>query len=254
MPLKTTLTPPAPPPTSSTPTSPSTATTTAATIIGEHVRIRGTIEGDEDLVVQGHVEGTVRISGALVIEPAGQVFADVVAREVTVSGLLRGNVTASSHIEVTRSGRMAGDAIAPAVSIAVGATFRGRIEMGDVRMLEAVPVERRTLPREATPHGIDGSIAERRALPRESVSGELALSAPEANLAPPPTPPLAEPVHPVPSALAHRDRVSTATARSQLPPSPAPEPALPASTPPARRTVPPLARPRSGRMQRREMP
>ena len=234
-------------------TTPTIHTTSTTTIIGEHVRIRGTIEGDEDLVVQGQVEGSVRISGALVIESAGQVFADVVAREVTVNGLLRGNVTASSHIEVTRSGRMAGDAIAPAVSIAVGATFRGRSEMGDVRMLEAVPVERRALPREAASELGGG---ERRALPRESASGERALSPPELNLAVPPTSLQAEPAVPVPSAPVHRDRASTATARVQppSPPEPEPTPAPVASTTHARRTVPPLARPRSGRMQRREMP
>jgi cytoskeletal protein CcmA (bactofilin family) len=202
-------------------------------IIGENTRIRGIIEGDDDLVVQGHVEGTVHISGALVIESDGQVFADVVARDVTVSGLLRGNVTASSHIQVTRSGRMAGDAIAPAVSIASGATFRGRIEMGDVRMLEAVPVERRALPREAP----DG---DRRALPREGLVGELPQSshAPERALTGSPAAPATQP------------KVSVASA----PPSPPPAPVAAAPTPPVRRTVPSMARPRSGRMQRRETP
>ncbi|HEX2568130.1 MAG TPA: polymer-forming cytoskeletal protein [Polyangia bacterium] len=246
MPHKTTLTPP---PSLATP---ATSTTPTATIIGEHVRIRGTIEGDEDLVVQGLVEGSVRISGALVIEPAGQVFADVVARDVTVNGLLRGNVTASSHIEVTRSGRMSGDAIAPAVSIAVGATFRGRVEMGDARMLEAVPVERRALPREAAPHGLGGG--ERRALPREGVSGDLTFSAPEAALAAPPAPPQAEAAPPPPPAPMPRERASAAMSRPQPPPPPAPEPAPAPPVAPARRTVPPLSRPRSGRMQRREMP
>jgi cytoskeletal protein CcmA (bactofilin family) len=119
-------------------------------IVGEGIRIVGTIDGDEDLVVRGRVEGTVRIRGVLTVEPGGLVEGDVAARAAAVYGAVAGNVTARESIEVARSGQMFGDATAPRVAIVPGAAFRGKVEMGEARSVErAAPVERRALPRES---------------------------------------------------------------------------------------------------------
>jgi cytoskeletal protein CcmA (bactofilin family) len=101
-------------------------------IVGEHMLFRGDIEGDEDLIVRGRVEGTVRITGALTVEPGGQVAAEVVARTATIYGAVLGNISATESIEVARTGQMIGDAVAPRVAIVPGAAFRGRVEMRPV--------------------------------------------------------------------------------------------------------------------------
>ena len=105
-------------------------------IIGEHIRIQGTIEslgeGSEDVVVRGRIEGTVRVEGALVIDAGAWVLAEVHARRVTILGTVRGNVTARESIELARTGRMVGDARAPQVTVAAGASFRGRMGMGEL--------------------------------------------------------------------------------------------------------------------------
>lgn len=108
-------------------------------IIGENIRIQGTIEGDEDLVIRGRVQGTVRLQGALIVEAGAWLVGDAHVTEAQIHGTVRGNVTARDGIELSRTGRMLGDALAPRVTIAAGAAFRGRVEMGDLSGAEQEP-------------------------------------------------------------------------------------------------------------------
>lgn len=108
------------------------ATIDGSTIIGESILINGSLSGDEDLTVRGRVEGTVTLTKTLVVEPTGIVKAEVQVRNCVISGVVVGNVTASESVEITREGRMIGDINAPRVIIVDGASFRGRIDMGEV--------------------------------------------------------------------------------------------------------------------------
>ncbi|MGB8930759.1 MAG: polymer-forming cytoskeletal protein, partial [Anaeromyxobacteraceae bacterium] len=108
------------------------ATLDGSTIIGESILINGSLSGDEDLTVRGRVEGTVTLTKTLVVEPTGIVKAEVQVRNCVISGVVVGNVTATESIEITREGRMIGDINAPRVIIVDGASFRGRVDMGEV--------------------------------------------------------------------------------------------------------------------------
>ncbi len=108
------------------------ATTDGTTIIGESILISGSLAGDEDLTVRGRVEGTLTLTRTLVVEPTGQVKAEVQVKNCIIAGVVVGNVTASESVEITREGRMVGDIAAPRVIIVDGASFRGRIDMGEV--------------------------------------------------------------------------------------------------------------------------
>jgi cytoskeletal protein CcmA (bactofilin family) len=108
------------------------ATLDGSTIIGESILINGSLSGDEDLTVRGRVEGTVTLTKTLVVEPTGIVKAEVQVRNCVISGVVVGNVTATESIEITREGRMVGDINAPRVIIVDGASFRGRVDMGEV--------------------------------------------------------------------------------------------------------------------------
>jgi cytoskeletal protein CcmA (bactofilin family) len=103
-----------------------------STIIGESILVNGKLTGDEDLTVQGRVEGEVNLTKALIVEPSGVVKANVTVRNAIISGTVVGNVQATDSVELTREGRMVGDIAAPRVILADGASFRGRVEMGDV--------------------------------------------------------------------------------------------------------------------------
>ena len=107
-------------------------TTDGTTIIGESILISGSLNGDEDLTVRGRVEGTLTLTKTLVVEPTGVVKAEVQVKNCVIAGAIVGNVTASESVEITREGRMVGDINAPRVIIVDGASFRGRIDMGEV--------------------------------------------------------------------------------------------------------------------------
>jgi cytoskeletal protein CcmA (bactofilin family) len=120
------------------------ATTDGTTIIGESILISGSLAGDEDLTVRGRVEGTLTLTRTLVVEPTGMVKAEVQVKNCIIAGIVVGNVTATESVEITKEGRMVGDIAAPRVIIVDGASFRGRIDMGEVdvgsdRRLSAAP-------------------------------------------------------------------------------------------------------------------
>jgi cytoskeletal protein CcmA (bactofilin family) len=110
------------------------ATTDGTTIIGESILISGSLNGDEDLTVRGRVEGTLTLTKTLAVEPTGIVKAEVQVRNCVIAGVVVGNVTATESVEITKEGRMVGDIAAPRVIIVDGASFRGRIDMGEVNV------------------------------------------------------------------------------------------------------------------------
>lgn len=105
-----------------------------STIVGQTMLIKGNLEGDEDLTVQGRIEGSLSLTKTLIIEPNGVVKADVSVANAVVSGVMVGNLTASDSLEITESGRMVGDIRAPRVIIVEGASVRGKVDMGDLEM------------------------------------------------------------------------------------------------------------------------
>ena len=100
------------------------------TILGPTLEIEGEIEGSEDLVIQGKVNGRIVSKKSLTIDQTGDVNATVTTEALAVSGRLNGNVEASDKVEIRREGTMIGDIKAPRVVIADGAKFKGRVEMG----------------------------------------------------------------------------------------------------------------------------
>src|ERR1043165_2385269 len=114
----------------------------ANTVIGESILISGKLTGDEDLTIRGRVEGELALSHTLIVEPSGIVKANGAVKNAIVSGVVVGNIAATESVELTREGRMVGDIRAPRVILVDGASFRGRIDMGEVepgRHLESRP-------------------------------------------------------------------------------------------------------------------
>jgi len=107
------------------------------TIIGPSILISGRLSGDEDLIVQGRVEGEIALSHTLFVEKSGIIKANVSVKNAIVSGVVVGNIRATECVELTPGGRMVGDIASPRVIIVDGASFRGRVEMGEAEALRA---------------------------------------------------------------------------------------------------------------------
>jgi len=115
------------------------------TVIGQSILISGKLTGDEDLTVQGRVEGELTLTRTLIVEPSGVVKANVAVKNAIISGVVVGNINATESVELTREGRMVGDIRSPRVIIVDGASFRGRVDMGDVEP-GRLPAERPARP------------------------------------------------------------------------------------------------------------
>ena len=98
-------------------------------VIAAKTVIKGEITGDEDIVVEGNVEGQIRITRDLRVGANGVVKATVEAQSIIVSGELVGDCQASVRVEIQSTGRLTGNIRAPKIVIAEGAMFRGNSDM-----------------------------------------------------------------------------------------------------------------------------
>lgn len=100
-----------------------------ATHVAPGTRIRGEISGPAELLVDGEVDGEVRVESTVVVGPGGVVRGPVAARVVRVAGKVYGTVQGSERVDVGASGTLEGDIVAPRIVIAEGAFFKGKVEM-----------------------------------------------------------------------------------------------------------------------------
>jgi cytoskeletal protein CcmA (bactofilin family) len=104
--------------------------------IGSSISIKGDVEAAEPLTVAGRVEGSIKVDGhPLTIAPGSKVAANVAADSVIVSGSVKGKVQAKSKIVLRETASLEGEAAAPSITIAEGATVHGRIETNGKKSL-----------------------------------------------------------------------------------------------------------------------
>jgi len=101
----------------------------ALTRIAAGTRITGEVSGGTELLVEGELEGRIRVDSRVVVGPGGTVRGQITARSVVVAGTVEGDVRGSDRVEVAGSGKLQGDISAPRVAIAEGAFFKGKVEM-----------------------------------------------------------------------------------------------------------------------------
>ncbi len=108
----------------------SLASTGEKTVIGKGVSFEGSIRGNEDLIINCSVKGSIELENCdLTIAPRGQVEAEIQANNVIVKGRLIGTIKAISRVEITREADFSGQIKAKRVSIGDGASFRAAIEL-----------------------------------------------------------------------------------------------------------------------------
>ena len=101
-----------------------------AASIGPSICIRGDLTGEEDLVVQGSVEGTISLGENLVtIGKEGRVNATVSARIINIEGEVQGDLQGNEQVVVRRSGNVRGNISSPRVMLEDGCRFKGSIDM-----------------------------------------------------------------------------------------------------------------------------
>jgi cytoskeletal protein CcmA (bactofilin family) len=107
-----------------------TTTSGATARLGASLHIKGEITGNEDLQIDGSVEGLVQLEDRkLTVGASARVTADIIAREVIVYGNVKGNLRARDRIEIKKDGSVVGDLTTARIMIEDGAYFKGSIEI-----------------------------------------------------------------------------------------------------------------------------
>lgn len=99
-------------------------------VIGAGMTIKGEVYSQEDLYVDGEVEGALELKEhCLTVGPNGKTHSSVRAREVVVLGSIQGNVEARDKIAIRKNGRLVGDIKTAGIIIDDGAYFKGSIDI-----------------------------------------------------------------------------------------------------------------------------
>ena len=108
---------------------PYNSATDRASVLGPTLYFKGDLSAEEDLLIQGRVEGTITHTQRLTVGPQGTVKANIRAQLIIVEGTVDGDLTAEKSVFVKEGARVVGNIFAPTVSILEGAAFSGRIDM-----------------------------------------------------------------------------------------------------------------------------
>lgn len=99
--------------------------------IGKAVRVEGKVISNEDLVIDGDVEGSIEVGDHnLTIGEGAAVKADLLAKTITIAGSVTGDVVAIDKVDLRASGSVEGDISAPRFSMADGSTVTGSVKAG----------------------------------------------------------------------------------------------------------------------------
>ena len=98
--------------------------------LGSSLHVKGEISGNEDLLIDGTVEGLITLDERkLTVGASAKVTADIIAREVVVYGTVKGNLRAKDRIEIKKDGSVNGDLTTGRIMIEDGAYFKGSVEI-----------------------------------------------------------------------------------------------------------------------------
>jgi cytoskeletal protein CcmA (bactofilin family) len=107
---------------------PSSKSPSVATV-GQTMRLNGEIYSDEELYLDGEIDGALEVRDRLTIGPHGKVRANVKAKELVVMGSIRGNVEATGRIAIMTGASIVGDVKTAGIVIEDGAYFKGGIDI-----------------------------------------------------------------------------------------------------------------------------
>ena len=101
------------------------------------MKIIGDVSSDEELYVDGELEGRLQLKNRLTIGPDSKVNANIKAKEVVVFGSVRGNVEAEDRIALRAGATIVGDIKTAGIIIEDGAYFKGGIDISKTDMPKA---------------------------------------------------------------------------------------------------------------------
>jgi cytoskeletal protein CcmA (bactofilin family) len=99
------------------------------TILSSDIDFAGTLVCEKPFLIRGKVSGEINSRGLLVVDEAAVVEANINASRVIIRGAVKGNVSATDKVEVTITGKLVGNIIAPEIFMETGCLFNGHCTM-----------------------------------------------------------------------------------------------------------------------------
>lgn len=115
--------------------------------LGPSLVIKGTLSGEEDLLVEGRVDGEISLrQNRVTVGENGRVKADIFSKSICVEGEVQGNLFGEDEVVIRRSGKVRGNVTAPRVTLENGAKFKGAIDMQPGSEKKPQPERKRQAP------------------------------------------------------------------------------------------------------------
>jgi cytoskeletal protein CcmA (bactofilin family) len=100
-------------------------------VLGPSLRLKGDLVSDEDLLIQGQLEGSINCAGCVTIGATAAVTSTVTAQSIIVDGAVQGDLRAQRLVTLRATAEVRGNVQTPRLEIFEGAAFRGNIDTGD---------------------------------------------------------------------------------------------------------------------------
>lgn len=133
------------------------AKTRSTSVLGPTLKFKGELSADEDLLIQGKVEGSIRHTSSLTIGESGHVKADTSAEYIVVEGSVDGDLYGVKSVKVRESANINGNISSPSVSLVEGATFNGNIDMSGEAAAKAAGKPKEQTPAEPVAENVTDS-------------------------------------------------------------------------------------------------
>jgi cytoskeletal protein CcmA (bactofilin family) len=99
----------------------------AETIIGASIKVKGNFVGQGNIVIEGHLEGSIKTEANLFVGEKAKIIANIEAAEATINGEIRGNLKIQDYLAIGSSAKIFGDVTYSEISIEKGASINGQI-------------------------------------------------------------------------------------------------------------------------------
>jgi cytoskeletal protein CcmA (bactofilin family) len=146
-----------------------TAKEKSASVLGPTLKFKGKLSAEEDLLIQGEIEGSIKHTSKLTIGKEGKIKADVTAEYIAVEGSVKGDLKSSQSVTIHESADIDGNIYSPTVSLLEGAKFNGTIDMTGKAQAQSASADKAQAP---------GAEASEKPSSRRSVSAEKTESKP----------------------------------------------------------------------------
>ena len=100
-----------------------------SSVLGPTLKFKGELSADEDLLIKGRIEGSIKHTSSLTVGDGGHVKANVEAEYIVVEGRVQGDLNGSKCVKIRDTAKIDGNIVSPSVSLVEGATFNGKIDM-----------------------------------------------------------------------------------------------------------------------------